>query len=75
MMSRDALIERLRMAIDQAADRSAFVFVHGHNVSFDNALLRAGQLAFDLKFKGPAVVYSWPGSEGVLTVHQQRRGA
>lgn len=67
MMSRDALIEQLRMAIDQAADRSAFVFVHGHNVSFDNALLRAGQLAFDLKFKGPAVVYSWPGAEGVLT--------
>jgi esterase/lipase superfamily enzyme len=47
-------------AIDSAPIRSAFVFVHGYNVSFEEALLRAGQLAFDINFRGPVVAYSWP---------------
>lgn len=48
--------------IDDSPEKSAFVFVHGFNVSFDDALLRAGQLAFDLHYQGPAVVYSWPSA-------------
>jgi esterase/lipase superfamily enzyme len=44
------------------------VFVHGFNVNFDEAVIRAGQIRYDLKFPGEVVVYSWPaGSEaGVL---------
>jgi esterase/lipase superfamily enzyme len=51
---------QINRAIDSAPDRSAFVFVHGFNVSFDDAILRTGQLAWDLKFRGPALAYSWP---------------
>jgi hypothetical protein len=29
------------------------LFVHGYNVSFDNAVRRAGQIAYDLNFDGP----------------------
>jgi esterase/lipase superfamily enzyme len=50
----------INKAIDSADDHSAFVFVHGYNVSFDDAILRTGQLAWDLHFKGPAIAYSWP---------------
>jgi esterase/lipase superfamily enzyme len=39
---------------------SAFLFVHGFNVTFENALYRAAQLAFDMNFDGPAFMYSWP---------------
>jgi esterase/lipase superfamily enzyme len=38
----------------------AFVFVHGYNVRFDDALFRAAQLAHDIEFDGPVVAYSWP---------------
>jgi esterase/lipase superfamily enzyme len=38
----------------------ALVFVHGFNVTFDNALYRAAQIVYDLQFDGPAFLYSWP---------------
>lgn len=36
------------------------VFVHGYNVSFEDAARRTAQMAFDLKFPGAPVFYSWP---------------
>ncbi len=36
------------------------VFVHGFNVRFEDAVLRAAQLAYDLKFQGRVVLFSWP---------------
>ncbi len=38
----------------------AFVFVHGYNVSFEDALKRTAQIAFDLDFAGPSLLFSWP---------------
>ena len=38
----------------------ALVFVHGFNTTFDNALFRTAQIAYDLKFDGAPFVYSWP---------------
>lgn len=43
----------------------AFVFVHGFNVSFDDALFRAAQMAFDTGFDGVPFVYSWPSIAGL----------
>jgi esterase/lipase superfamily enzyme len=40
-------------------DRDAVVFVHGFNVSFEDAALRAAQLGFDLQVKGAMALYSW----------------
>ncbi len=44
------------------------VFIHGFNVKFQEALLRAAQIAYDLKFQGPVVLFSWPAGteEGLL---------
>lgn len=42
-----------------------FVFIHGYNVRFDDALKRTAQLSTDLGVKGPAICYSWP-SRGQL---------
>lgn len=36
------------------------VYVHGFNVSFDDALKRAAQISVDLEFKGAPIVFSWP---------------
>jgi len=45
--------------------RSAFVFIHGFNVTFDDAAYRTAQLAYDLDFDGVPMMYSWP-SQGRL---------
>lgn len=40
--------------------KNAFVFVHGYNVTFEDAARRTAQIAYDLKFDGAPVFYSWP---------------
>lgn len=46
--------------------KSALVFVHGFNVSFDEAVQRAAQLARDLNYDGAVFVYAWPSQGTVL---------
>lgn len=38
----------------------ALLFLHGFNYTFDDALVRAAQIAHDLAFDGPVFVFSWP---------------
>lgn len=46
-------------ALDQA-DRVLLVYLHGYNVSFDEAAVRAAQIGFDLKVPGATAFFSWP---------------
>lgn len=41
------------------------LFIHGYNVQHKDAIMRAAQVKFDLKFKGVAIAYSW-SSKGTL---------
>ena len=43
----------------------ALVYLHGYNVSFDEAAIRAAQIGFDLKVPGAMSFFSWP-SRGAL---------
>lgn len=43
----------------------ALIFVHGFNVTFDDALFRAAQIAYDLEFDGVPFVFSWPSVGGL----------
>ncbi|MFT3731654.1 MAG: alpha/beta hydrolase [Hyphomicrobium sp.] len=45
----------------------AFVFVHGFNTSFDCALYRTAQIAYDLGFDGVPFLYSWPSGGNVAS--------
>ena len=45
--------------------RSALVFIHGFNVSFDEAAIRAAQMGADLKIPGVTAFYSWPSKGSV----------
>jgi esterase/lipase superfamily enzyme len=49
-------------AVQKQDESSAFVFVHGFNVLFDDAVRRAAQMKHDLQFGGAAIVYSWPSA-------------
>lgn len=46
-------------------ERDALVFVHGFNVYFEEAALRAAQIGFDLQVKGAMAFFSW-ASHGAL---------
>lgn len=52
--------------IRNASDKSMLVFVHGFNVSFEDAAHRSAQLAYDLRFDGAVAFFSWPSNGKLL---------
>jgi esterase/lipase superfamily enzyme len=54
-----------RMMAVAPEDQHGLVFVHGYNVSFEDAAVRAAQIGFDLSIKGAMAFFSWP-SQGNL---------
>lgn len=57
---------RLSMAVESSRGSKLMIFVHGYNETFAGAAKLVGQFAYDLKFSGPVVLFSWP-SQGSLT--------
>lgn len=45
--------------------KNLLIFIHGYNVTFDNAAIRAAQLGFDLGISGTTAFFSWP-SQGTI---------
>ena len=48
------------LAERDAGERMGLVVIHGYNVSFEAAALRAAQIGFDLQFPGATAFFSWP---------------
>jgi len=48
----------------KSSNRTPLVFVHGFNVKYQEAVLRASQIAYDLKYQGPIVLFTWPAGSG-----------
>jgi len=65
---------KLKGRVAESGRREALVFVHGFNVTFEDAARRTAQIAYDLKFDGAAVCYSWP-SKGTLSLAGYRYDA
>ena len=66
---------RERLASSTRFKNHATVFVHGYNTSFDNALYRAAQIAYDMEFDGVPFVYSWPSGGAVTSYTYDRESA
>ena len=64
-LNEDAFLNQIR-AIPR---KNVLLFVHGFNVPFDEAVYRAAQLRYDLKFQGTFVLFTWPAGndEGGLS--------
>ena len=56
----------LRDRVSGTPHRDVFVFVHGFNVTFEDAVRRTAQIAYDLGFAGAPVVFSWPSKGSKL---------
>ena len=79
--SRCFLGERSRSRPDEWRDQrgvnrsegEAFIFLHGFNVTFEEAALRAAQLGCDLAIPGVTAFYSWPSRGEVAAIQPTKR--
>lgn len=62
----ETFFSQLRKRVDDSPVKDAFVFVHGFNVTFEDAARRTAQLAYDLRFQGAPIFYSWPSQGGLF---------
>lgn len=64
-LEEDVFVDKLRERVQESEGQEAIVFIHGYNVTFEDAARRTAQLVYDLEFKGAPILYSWP-SQGSL---------
>jgi esterase/lipase superfamily enzyme len=67
IVERDRWLQTFRTRIGDPGsshDRSAFVFIHGFNNTFEDAAHRTAQIAHDLRLKSVPILYSWPSIGG-----------
>jgi len=55
--------------------QDAIVFIHGFNVSFEEAARRTAQIAFDINFPGLPLLFSWPSDAALLGYMADREDA
>ncbi len=57
--------EAMQAARESGERPHALFFLHGYNVSFEDAAIRAAQLGVDLKVPGATAFFSWPSRGSV----------
>lgn len=65
--------QSVKTKVSESKKQTAFLFIHGYKVSFEDAARRTAQMSYDLGFDGAPVFYSWPsrGSLAAYTVDEQ----
>ncbi|MEW4453109.1 alpha/beta hydrolase [Bremerella sp. JC817] len=58
-------LDMLKQRVAESPNHDLLIFIHGYNVSFEDAARRTAQIAHDLEFQGAPVFFSWP-SQGEL---------
>ncbi|NQZ11700.1 MAG: alpha/beta hydrolase [Algicola sp.] len=58
----------LQQKLDTVAvgKRTALVYIHGYNTDFEEAVIRAAQIGYDLKLEGVMALFSWPSKGAYL---------
>lgn len=74
-MTRSVFLDEVTALVSRSDEHDALVFVHGFNTSFDDAALRVAQLAYDLGFQGPAVLFTWPSQGKLFDYIKDQRNA
>lgn len=59
----------LRQRVQASPRRELFVFVHGFNVTFEDAARRTAQIHHDVKFAGAPVFFSWPAHDKFVVTY------
>jgi esterase/lipase superfamily enzyme len=61
-----AFATRLESLLQAADAKDLLVFLHGYNVTFEEGARRAAQIAYDMKFPGAVILFSWPSAGTVM---------
>jgi len=56
----ESLTESIYQDVDPCETTNHLLFIHGFNNSFQDAVLRAAQLGYDLGIDGATIAFSWP---------------
>lgn len=59
-LSESAFLDSINSELTRWPGKQMLLFVHGYNVTFEEAAQRTAQLTYDLGFDGAAAMYSWP---------------
>ncbi|MGE0606021.1 MAG: alpha/beta hydrolase [Pirellulales bacterium] len=62
----DEFYAQMQFQVNTSSGHDVLVFVHGFDNTYENAVRRTAQIAYDLKFTGAAVCYSWPSQGGLF---------
>jgi esterase/lipase superfamily enzyme len=65
-LENEEFFRQLQERVGRSPRKDAFVFVHGFNVSFEDAAKRTAQIAYDLNFEGAPIFFSWPSQGSAL---------
>ena len=58
----------IRSRIQRFDRKDAFVFIHGFNVAFEDAVFRTAQFAYDLQLPIAPILYSWPSAAAMSPI-------
>lgn len=64
VLERDNFADDINTQISRNEDERALLYVHGFNVSFEEAAESSAKLSYDLGFSGTPFFFSWPASGG-----------
>jgi esterase/lipase superfamily enzyme len=64
-----AFLTELRARLAQTPRKEVFMYVHGFNISFENAVLTGGEFWHFLGREGVPIVYAWPAGQGALRAY------
>jgi esterase/lipase superfamily enzyme len=65
----DRFYDLLQARTLASSRRELFVFIHGFNVSFEDAARRTAQIHYDLKFEGAPIFFSWPANNKFILTY------
>lgn len=63
---KEVILDRINKSVARSEERALLVFIHGYNVTFEDAARRTAQIAYDLPYDGVPVLYSWPANGSLL---------
>jgi len=67
--------EQFVTLLDKGKKDGIMVFVHGIATSFEDAIFKTAQIAFETNFPGVPVAFSWPSRESVWSYDYDRESA
>jgi esterase/lipase superfamily enzyme len=63
----DAARAEMAQRLEGSGTKAILVFVHGYNTGFQEAAMRTAQLAYDLRFQGVPLFFSWPSAAKLVS--------